>query len=112
MTPILVLPHMHEHGSAFLSDLVSEAGTQSIIEVTQWSAGMRDMPPLRDFLADAQPTVYQPGDQIRVFCTWDNPGSQEVRFPAEMCASVGYFWSDAATADDYLCPGSNKISGR
>jgi hypothetical protein len=109
LTPILQLPHMHEYGSHFLSEVVSGTDERSLIEVVQWEAGMRDIPPIRDYLSDAEPTVFRPGDQIRVFCTWDNPSPDELRFPLEMCASVAYFWSDAEDAGDILCTGTNKV---
>ena len=77
-------PHMHELGTAFRSEVLRADGSVTPISVVDtWdfeNQGSRDLP---------RPIAVGRGDEVRVTCRYDNPGSNRVVFGEntqdEMC---------------------------
>jgi hypothetical protein len=40
------------------------------------------------------PYELKPSDTMHTKCTWQNTGTDELRFPTEMCGATGYFVGD------------------
>lgn len=82
--------HMHEHGTAFRA-VHGRAGVEQVLyEVPSWTPAYRDEAPMTDF--GAAPYEIQAGDTLTTTCTWFNGGEVELRFPEEMCATVGVLY--------------------
>ena len=112
MKPVVAFPHMHHLGVRFRADVGTAGVFVPFIDVARWEPGMRDVPPLTNWLAEPPPTpaVFHRGEQIRTFCTWVNTTSAALGFPEEMCATAGYFTADDPAADNLICTGTTKVA--
>ena len=80
---------MHHLGKRFATDWTHNGQTERIYELTEWLPEYRENP--RDITQHYLPGEFlvQKGDVFTVTCTWDNPSSQTVRYPEEMCSLHG-----------------------
>jgi hypothetical protein len=85
-----VLGHMHDLGQAMAVDMVTPDGTRSTIyDLPEWQPDWRYMPYVIDFDGGLAVSA---GTRFLTACTFFNPGSQDVRFPEEMCVASGMFF--------------------
>jgi hypothetical protein len=87
----VALGHLHEYGASFSIDAGSPGALQNIYDVAEWDSSYRDVPPLVEWQPDS-PLALKPGDKMRVTCHWNNPTQEAIAFPAEMCATVMWFY--------------------
>lgn len=86
---LLVGGHMHELGTKFTVDVgPNVTSLENLYLVDPWRTEYRDAPPITLYLT--QPHHLTAGTVIRTTCTWMNPASTHVMFPAEMCSAFGY----------------------
>lgn len=86
---LLLGGHMHELGSKFQVEIGPNVGAlESLYFVDPWQPSYRDGPPITLYLTEPHHLVA--GTVIRTTCTWVNPSSTNVVFPAEMCSAFGY----------------------
>lgn len=91
MNLITLLGHMHEYGDS-ISISIGSGGTMSTVyEVAEWEPEYRDKSPLAEWPVTA-PYVVPAGHKMHVSCTWTNDSSEALQFPAEMCASLSWFY--------------------
>ena len=103
MNLITLYGHMHEFGKSISIQLGPAGGPlETVYEIMEWSPSYRDEAPLREWTVDAPYTLVA-GDVIRVSCTWTNGSENELTFPAEMCASLAWFFP---SEDPVTCAGS------
>lgn len=82
-----VQPHMHTLGKHIRVEMVSGGQTTCLIDVPAWNFHWQQM----YFFTAAGGLELPQGAQLKVSCTWDNPGSQTVRYGEgtsdEMCGA-------------------------
>lgn len=84
---LALLGHMHEHGSAFATDVVDlEGNVERVYEIPEWDASYRDAPP-QNWYADGE-MVLRAGETLRTTCAWYNDTDAPLTFPGEMCVTV------------------------
>jgi hypothetical protein len=105
------MPHMHDYGTKFATQLGARDELETVIDIPAWTGEMRDRPRVIDFTAADAPADgrLDTGDIIRTFCTWQNSTDAPIGFPSEMCVTYGYFHSDAPEARDLVCLGTEKV---
>jgi hypothetical protein len=86
MTVRTMFGHQHEHGTALDVQLVPGDGSapRALYRSTDWANA-----PLTTFEGGL---LVGPADRLRVTCDWENTGADRLRFPDEMCFSIGYYW--------------------
>lgn len=105
MSVLLMGPHMHEWGKSFVAQAGPVDNLQTIIDIPEWRAEMRDTPPVTEYSKDA-PLLLKKGDVIRTKCTWMNTTAEELIFPYEMCATYGYYFPAPEGSEVWTCGGS------
>jgi hypothetical protein len=102
-------PHMHEWGTRIQLSIGAHLPLSPILDVDGWTAEMRDVPPITSFVGADAPSdgSYGAGEIIELTCTWRNHEAHALKFPNEMCATVGYFTS-ASDATDVMCIGARQ----
>ena len=80
-----VQPHMHLLGKRIRMELLAGGATTCLVDVPAWQFHWQQM-----YFYDTAGGISLPsGAQLRITCTWDNPGTQTVRFgegtAEEMC---------------------------
>jgi hypothetical protein len=106
---MVVGPHMHEWGVRFKAEIGPSAGPmETIIDVQQWTADMRDKPDLSMYGTEsARP--FKGGDIIRTTCTFKNTRKDSLEFPEEMCATFGYYFpADPSMRSEIVCGGDES----
>lgn len=92
MNLITLLGHMHEYGKSISIQVGPSGGAmETIYEVMEWEPEYRDKSPLREWTV-TDPYVIDPGEVMRVSCTWSNESAETLAFPQEMCASLSWFY--------------------
>lgn len=87
-----LLGHMHEWGTRMKLVRERTDGTRdTLYEVQDWTVEYRDQPPLELFTPN-DPLVIEPGEKLLLTCAWSNDTAKTLRFPTEMCTSVGYYY--------------------
>jgi hypothetical protein len=81
------MPHMHELGQKFRSEIVRADGSrETVVNLTGWSFEMQPFYQIGKTL--------QPGDRLETTCTWTNPGDKTVmtgeNTSDEMCFLFAY----------------------
>lgn len=78
--------HQHEHGTALDVEIVPGDGSapRNLYNSTDWANA-----PVATFDGGL---LVGPADRLRVTCEWQNPSSDRLRFPTEMCFAIGYYW--------------------
>lgn len=85
---LFLLGHMHENGVSFSVDhLDTDGDATRVYDIPNWLDGYRDNPPIDDY-AEGEFVVHA-GEAFRTTCTWDNTTDETLRFPQEMCVTVG-----------------------
>jgi hypothetical protein len=100
-----LVPHMHELGKRIELRMGVADDMKAIMAVQEWSADMRDLPPITSFNGPKAhgDGNHAAGQSVALTCTWHNTSNQAVKFPAEMCAAVGYFTTEVPDASDIIC---------
>lgn len=100
-----LVPHMHEWGARIDLRAGEPAAMSRIMAVADWTADMRDLPPITSFSGMTAPMNgrLSAGDSVALTCTWRNAEDHAIAFPAEMCAAVGYFTTADVNATDIMC---------
>lgn len=84
--------HMHEFGTAAMSEIVKKDGTRvPVIRDDVWRDEQKFNPVYARFSL-AQPLTAAAGDVFHTRCTWKNTTSTPLAFPREMCAGVGFYF--------------------
>lgn len=85
-----VLGHMHDLGQSMAVDMVTPDGTRSTIyDLPEWQPDWRYMPHVIDFDGGLEVST---GTRFLTSCSFFNPGSEDIRFPDEMCVASGMFF--------------------
>jgi hypothetical protein len=105
MNVLMMGPHMHEWGKTFMAQAGPTGNLQTIIDVPEWRAEMRDKPPVTAYSKEA-PLLLKQGDLIRTKCTWMNTTPEPLIFPYEMCATYGYYFPAPEGSEVWTCGGS------
>jgi hypothetical protein len=93
---LLMLGHMHDYGKAFRVEMVRSGERKTLYNIDKWNVDMRDRPPVTFF--DGEDTLeFQPGDKLSTLCTYNNTTGEPLRFPAEMCTTVMYYYSEESS---------------
>jgi len=88
---VFQLGHMHEFGKKMRVTRTRGDVTDTIYEVEAWTAEYRDQGPTTSYPAD-EPLVFLPGDRIDLTCEWENATGAEIRWPKEMCVTLGAYF--------------------
>ncbi|MCA9705186.1 MAG: hypothetical protein KDK70_04960 [Myxococcales bacterium] len=108
MNLLLMGPHMHEYGLRFEASVIrqSEPGApeESVVSVDPWVAEYRDEPPVVEWGIDNALSLRE-GDTLRTRCVFKNTSDQELGFPAEMCATYGYYFPAPMGSEAWTCSG-------
>lgn len=102
MNLLMIGPHMHEFGTAFVSSLGPADALQEVQRIDKWEAEMRDDPPIVEWTKEA-PYVVTKGDKVQVRCDFENTTDHPITFPEEMCAAYGYFFPALPGAEEWTC---------
>lgn len=79
--------HMHENGTRYTVELIRGDTKIPLLDVPAWSEAYRYSPPMSNFWpGDIR---IEEGDLIRTTCRWDNPTSNPLSYPEEMCTTFG-----------------------
>jgi hypothetical protein len=82
--------HMHEFGSKVHTEEIRAGGeTVDLRRDETWAYEWQFNPPRERWTVDA-PHVLKAGDTLRTQCTWNNPGTETLTFPREMCVGAGF----------------------
>jgi hypothetical protein len=101
---IMMTNHMHEYGTSASTE-VQRAGAnsfESLHDDPNWTYDMQFNPVYTRWSVDA-PFVLHAGDTLRTTCNWDNPTSNTIAFPREMCVGVGFALATGADPTAPLC---------
>jgi hypothetical protein len=83
--------HLHEHGKSIFSEVIRTDGTTELLKQDDvWTKEMTFNPPIALWDAD-KPLKFNVGDTVHTHCEWNNPTSDELTFPTEMCVTFGLF---------------------
>jgi hypothetical protein len=104
MQVLLAGPHMHEHGVRFSTHFGPPDALDEIIHVDPWEAWMRDEPPVTHWTKEA-PYQLAEGSLMRTSCTFKNTSGKKLIFPAEMCATYGYYFPAPNGSEEFTCSG-------
>jgi hypothetical protein len=88
---LMMANHMHEYGTSVKTEVMR--ANSDAIEVLkddpEWTYEMQFNTEYARWPV-AEPFVLRAGDTIRTSCQWQNPTSEMLGFPREMCISVGF----------------------
>lgn len=103
--------HMHDYGKRARSEVIraGSSAPELVHEDPEWSYEMQ---------FDAEQTTWplegllriRSGDVLRTHCYWENPTTDSVKFPREMCVGVGFFVSDGSSSP--LCVNGTWLAER
>jgi hypothetical protein len=93
---VFQLGHMHEWGKSLSVTRHRGASADVIYEVPAWTAEFRDQGPTTSYPAEA-PLVLAPGDRVDLTCSWNNDTGAEIRWPKEMCVTLGAYYPARGT---------------
>jgi hypothetical protein len=83
-----IIGHMHEWGKRIVIEKIDgEGAIETIYEVAEWHAGLRDAPPVTHYPLDNALSL-EAGDTLRLTCEWENDTDEALGFPNEMCDSM------------------------
>lgn len=82
--------HMHEWGTSYKVERLTDDGAETIYDVPTWDPLFRDAPPVTAY--DIGAFNVSAGETFRTSCSWYNDTDQALEFPQEMCATamMGY----------------------
>ncbi len=108
MNILMAGPHMHEWGKSFLAQAGPVGNLQTVLDIPQWRAEMRDKPPIKEYSMDA-PLQLKQGDFIRTKCIWNNTEAEPLIFPYEMCSTYGYYFPAPEGQEVWTCGGTQVL---
>lgn len=88
---VFQLGHMHEWGKKLSVTRHRGDVADVIYDVPDWSSEFRDRGPTKSYSVE-EPLILQPGDRIDLTCEWDNDTGAEIRWPKEMCVTLGAYF--------------------
>jgi hypothetical protein len=91
---LLMLGHMHEHGSHYKLERLDANGTvgETLFD-EDWQPSYVAHPPTKRWPLDA-PLHLPAGTKLRQTCSWKNTTTDEMDFPREMCVMFGSYLAD------------------
>ncbi|HEX5058252.1 MAG TPA: hypothetical protein VFV99_02775 [Kofleriaceae bacterium] len=98
--------HQHSLGKHVRIAYTPKAGEQRVLFDEDWKTEWSFNPKFLDFTL--APMYIAPGDKLRVDCDWENPGTDTVRFPSEMCGAVGGFYP---STNQLICFNGDWLGG-
>ena len=105
MNLLLMGPHMHEWGLRFRAEVGTPDSMREVINIDPWFAEFRDEPPVHEWGAE-DPLVLKEGDILRTTCAFNNTSGKDLDFPAEMCATYGYYFPAPEGSEAWTCAGT------
>ena len=85
LTVLSVGSHMHDYGSSYEVDYIKDDGSiERIYEISEWDPEYRNFPVIKNFDGGMQVSE---GEAFRTSCNWNNPTSDVIGFPDEMCTT-------------------------
>ncbi len=87
----LIGGHAHEHGTHVTMSHTPAGGEPTVFYDEEWAEYYAFDPP-RIEMTVAAPMTVRVGDTLSIDCTFSNPGSEDLGFPAEMCNGFGFFF--------------------
>ncbi|MCO4770660.1 MAG: monooxygenase [Deltaproteobacteria bacterium] len=91
-----VFPHMHKIGRSFALTKVSADGAEELLlSIPSWDFDWQ-----RDY-AFAEPVVFEPGDQLRSECWWDNTAEWRAEQGVTPVEPIGVTWGEGTY--DEMC---------
>lgn len=91
-----VLPHLHLRGRRIKLTLIRQGGTKTCVnDVPRWDFNWQFMYFLK------QPLRLQPGDQLRLECTWDNSASNQPLLQGKQATPKDLGWGEGT--DEEMC---------
>ena len=101
-TVLAATPHLHEHGTFYALDWISDAGTERLLEVDPWEYSNDD---IYQHIFEGGLAV-KAGDKFVTHCAWHNTTGGPIITPQEMCNTFGVaFPLDAP----YECDGGTEV---
>jgi hypothetical protein len=88
---VFQLGHMHEWGSKMSVTRTRGDVTEELYRVDEWTSEFRDNGPTKSYPA-TDPLVLAPGDVVHLNCEWNNDTGEEIRWPKEMCVTLGAYF--------------------
>jgi hypothetical protein len=99
-----VIPHMHRWGKHITVDLIKNDVPERLFD-TPWDESFAFHPP--EIRMDPEtPLVINPGDKVKVTCSWNNDTGRNLPFGFEMCVSYAQF-VDEGGIGSWACDGGN-----
>jgi hypothetical protein len=99
---LMLSNHMHEYGTAAKTEVVRANGgaIEMMKEDPRWAYEMQFNADYARWSVET-PFILRKGDTVRTSCQWNNPTTEMVAFPREMCVAVGFV---LATGDKPTSP--------
>ena len=82
--------HMHEFGSEVVTEELRANGETVDLQRNETWLYEWQFNPQREKWPVGQPHVLKAGDTLRTRCTWNNPTTETLTFPREMCVGAGF----------------------
>lgn len=86
--------HMHEFGSKVHTEEIRANGDTVDLKRHETWAYEWQFNPEKVKWPVSEPRVLKAGDTIRTECSWNNPGTETLTFPREMCVGAGFILGD------------------
>jgi Copper type II ascorbate-dependent monooxygenase, C-terminal domain len=100
-----LIPHMHRWGTHIQVDFIKSGGEPNRLFDTVWDESFTFHPPeLR--IDPATPMMFEPGDQLKVHCEYNNDTGRVLDFGFEMCVSYMQYVDDSGVGS-VACDGGN-----
>ncbi len=90
---MLLFGHMHDYGKSFRIEIERDGQRKELYNIDKWNVDFRDRPPITFFESPNELNL-QPGDKLHVECNYKNSTAAPIRFPAEMCTAVAYYYAE------------------
>jgi hypothetical protein len=98
--------HQHDLGKHVRVAYTPKGGEERVLIDEDWKGEWSFNPNFLDF--SLQPMYVAPGDKLRIDCDWENPGTETVKFPHEMCGAVGGFYP---STNQLICFNGDWLGG-
>jgi hypothetical protein len=92
---LMITNHLHQWGTAALTQLVDGAGNTTVLKSDpQWNAEWTTNPDYTKYTVTS-PLLLKAGDTIQTACDWTNTTDMPLTFPSEMCVFIGFYLGDS-----------------
>lgn len=89
---LYAMGHMHEQGTSIsLTREVGAAAPELLYEVDAWTSDFRDDAPTNAYPPE-EPLLLSAGDHLTLTCNFNNPTSEDIEWPHEMCVIFSAYW--------------------